>query len=494
MLGFRIELGKIENCAAKFPEIVHAIAEVKKNKLVLYYTSAKIVDEAALRQFLSKTLADYMISAVFVCLEAIPMTPSGKIDRKLLPTPNFSVRQSKYEPPINEIERKICSAFAKVLGLDENSVGRNDDFYFLGGDSIKSMIVMLTAGVDGLSAKDIFKNKTARRISEEISTRKHKNIAEFEFQARKKEIPVSAAQIQMIDYQFLKVNSTMYNLSGFYRLDAKLNAEKLAKAVEKVANHHPALNSVFDFDDEGNIVQKIRSFSYFLRPNSSGMHFMRFNFDVEKVIFVCYNGISEMADAISVNIVELFMNLRLMKLFGEVGVAAFGVFSYVNEVFLSIFFALSTATVTLVGFNYGRRNFSEIRSLIKKISAMTITFGVLMTACATIFSEEIAKIYVGYDENAYKMTITVLKTCSLMFLLYGFNLFVSAFFTGMEKSTLSAIIAFMQSLIMPIFFILLLPELFGANSIWFSTFFATLMTAILALRLLLKHFRRKKLA
>ena len=186
---------------------------------------------------------------------------AGKIDSKLLPTPNFSVRQSKYEPPINEIERKICSAFAKVLGLDENSVGRNDDFYFLGGDSIKSMIVMLTAGVDGLSAKDIFKNKTAGRISEEISARKRENIAEFEFQARKKEIPASAAQIQMIDYQFLNVNSTMYNLSGFYRLDAKLNAEKLAKAVEKVANHHPALNSVFDFDDESNIVQKIRSFS-----------------------------------------------------------------------------------------------------------------------------------------------------------------------------------------------------------------------------------------
>ena len=81
-----------------------------------------------------------------------------------------------------------------------------------------------------------------------------------------------------------------------------------------------------------------------------------------------------------------------------------------------------------------------------------------------------------------------------MFLLYGFNLFVSAFFTGMEKSSLSALIAFMQSLIMPIFFILMLPELFGANSIWFSTFVATLITAILAVKLLLKYYRRRKLA
>ena len=233
---------------------------------------------------------------------------------------------------------------------------------------------------------------------------------------------------------------------------------------------------------------------YFSRPNLSGMHFTRFNFNIEKLISICYNGISEMTDAISVNIVELLMNLQLMKLFGEVGVAAFGVYSYVNEVFLSILFALSTAAVTLVGFNYGRRNFSEIRSLVKKFSTMTITFGVLMTVCVMIFSEEIAKIYVGYDEVAYKMTITVLQTCSLMFLLFGFNIFVSAFFTGIEQSSFSALIAFMQSLIMPIFFILLLPELFGANSIWFSAPLAILVTAILAMRLLLKYYRRKKLA
>lgn len=242
------------------------------------------------------------------------------------------------------------------------------------------------------------------------------------------------------------------------------------------------------------LTSTIITLKYFSRPNSSGMHFTRFDFDVEKVIGVCYNGISEMADAVSGNIIELLMNLQLMKLIGEVGVAAFGVFSYVNEVFLSIFFALSTTTVTLVGFNYGRRNFSEIRSLVKKNAVMTIVFGVLMTSCAMIFSEEIAKIYVGYDEAAYEMTITALQTCSLMFLLYGFSLFVSAFFTGMERGSLSALIAFMQTLIMPMFFILVLPELFGANAIWFSEPLAILMTAILAARLLLKYFRRKNLA
>lgn len=148
-----------------------------------------------------------------------------------------------------------------------------------------------------------------------------------------------------------------------------------------------------------------------------------------------------------------------------------------------------TKTMAVYRLDDGRRNFSEIRSLVKKFSAMTITLGVLMTTCVMIFSEEIAKIYVGYDEVAYKMTITVLQTCSLMFLLYGFNIFVSAFFTGIEQSSFSALIAFMQSLIMPIFFILLLPELFGENSIWFSTPLAILVTAILSARLLLKYRR-----
>ena len=256
--GFRIELGEIENRAAKFPEIVHAVAEVKKNTLVLYYTSANEIDETALKNFLAETLTDYMVPSVFMRLEKMPMTPSGKIDRKLLPTPNFSVRQTEYEPPTNDLERKLCDAFAKVLGMEENSVGRNDDFYLLGGDSLKSMMVMLTAGIDGLSAKDIFKHKTAKRIAEEFSARAYEDVDAFEAQARQKEIPATDAQINMIDYQFLNVNSTMHNLSGFYRLDAKLDVEKLATAVEKVAHHHPALSTVFEFDDEGGIVQKIR--------------------------------------------------------------------------------------------------------------------------------------------------------------------------------------------------------------------------------------------
>lgn len=191
------------------------------------------------------------------------------------------------------------------------------------------------------------------------------------------------------------------------------------------------------------LTSAIITLKYFSRLNSSGMHFTRFNFDFGKLIFICYNEISKMVDTVSENIVELLMNLQFMKLIGAVGFADFGVFSYVNEIFLLIFFTLSTTTVTLVGFNYGRNNFSEIRSLIKKIPSLQS---------------------------------------------------FAAFFTGMERGSLSALIAFTQTLIMQMFFILVLPELFGANAIWFSKPLAILVTAILAARLLIKYFRRKNFA
>ena len=236
----------------------------------------------------------------------------------------------------------------------------------------------------------------------------------------------------------------------------------------------------------GMLTFTVITLAYFMRPNSSGMHFVKFRFKPKEFLKICYNGSSEMVDAVSVNIVELVLNLRLMQLIGEVGVAAYGVYAYVNEIFLAVFFAISTTTVTLVGYNYGKKNFSEIKSLRQKNITLVLSLGVILTALALFLSKEIAALYVGYDTETFNLTAEVLKTCSLMFLLYGFNIFVSAYFTGLEESSFSACIAFLQSLIMPIFFIMTLPELFGVNSIWFSLPAASLATSFVAVLFLLK--------
>ena len=236
----------------------------------------------------------------------------------------------------------------------------------------------------------------------------------------------------------------------------------------------------------GTLTFTVITLGYFTRRNSSGMYFVKFRFKAKEFFKICYNGSSEMVDAVSINIVELILNLRLMQLIGEIGVAAFGVYSYVNEIFLAVFFAISTTTVTLVGYNYGRKNFSEIKSLRRNNIFLTLTLGAILTAAGILLSPEIAKFYVGYDIETFNLTVTVLQTCSLMFLLYGFNIFTSAYFTGLEESFLSACIAFLQSLIMPIFFIMTLPEIFGTNAIWFSLPAASLTTSLVAVLFMLK--------
>lgn len=227
---------------------------------------------------------------------------------------------------------------------------------------------------------------------------------------------------------------------------------------------------------------------YFRKTNASGLHFVKFSADFRQLGKICYNGLSEMVDAVSANIVELLFNLQLMLLIGEVGVVAIGVYSYVNEIFLSVFFALSTTTVTVVGYKYGAEDFEGIRDFLKKTLVLTLCFGAVMTAAGIFFAPEIAELYVGYDREAWELTAWALKICSLGFFLYGFNIVAAGFFTGMEEGTKSATLAFFQSLVAPIACIYLLPKFFGPESIWFSTPIANVLAAILSVCFLARHF------
>ena len=257
--GFRIEMGEIENRAAQFAGIEYVAAAVKKEQLVLYYTSKEgtAIDREELRRFLSETLTDYMVPTAYMLLSVMPMTPSGKIDRKALPEPDISLGRAVYEAPVGDMERRLCAAFEQVLGLEAGSVGRNDDFFLLGGSSIKAMLVISGERIEGLSTRTIFKHKTPRRIAEAMSGAAAVDWDGYEKMARAQAVPATSGQISMIDYQFTNVNSVMHNLPGFYRLDGEVDAERLAAAVDQAAKQHPALSTVFDMDAEGTIVQRM---------------------------------------------------------------------------------------------------------------------------------------------------------------------------------------------------------------------------------------------
>jgi amino acid adenylation domain-containing protein len=147
--GFRIELGEIETRLADYPGVRQAAVITREDtpgdkRLVAYYVASQTeeINSELLRTYLSSALPEYMVPAAYVHMDAFPQTPNGKLDRKALPEPEasaFSTRE--YEPPQTEMEIKVAAIWADILKLDR--VGRQDNFFDLGGHSLVAVRVML---------------------------------------------------------------------------------------------------------------------------------------------------------------------------------------------------------------------------------------------------------------------------------------------------------------------------------------------------------------
>ncbi len=161
--GFRVELGEIEARASQFEGILHVAAEVKKDQLVLYYTSHKPVNEEELRAFLAQSLADFMVPSVYMRLETMPMTPAGKISRRELPEPETDLHL-KNEPPRNVQEALLLEFARRIFGRDD--FGVTDSFSLLGLNSLQAMRIVAEAEERRIRIKvnDLMKHDTIRKL------------------------------------------------------------------------------------------------------------------------------------------------------------------------------------------------------------------------------------------------------------------------------------------------------------------------------------------
>ena len=163
--GYRVESGEIESCAENFAGITNAALDVRKEQLVLFYTSSKEINENELKDFLSGVLADYMVPTVYVHLEKMPLTSNGKTDYRHLP--DITIRSAEdHVPPAGDVEITIAEVIRQFLGLTR-PVGALDDFFALGGDSIKTirMISALRKAGIQLKAADVMKARTVRAMA-----------------------------------------------------------------------------------------------------------------------------------------------------------------------------------------------------------------------------------------------------------------------------------------------------------------------------------------
>jgi len=227
--------------------------------------------------------------------------------------------------------------------------------------------------------------------------------------------------------------------------------------------------------------------AYFLRPNDSLLRLVPAGMDLHALGMACFNGSSEMMTNLSMSLVGMLYNYQLMRYAGDDGVAAYGVVMYVEMIFLSFFIGYSIGCAPIVGYDYGAGNSAELKNLFCKSLVLTAIIGALMTVSAMTLAVPLSSIFVGYDSKLLAMTVHGLRLYSLSFLICGFNVFSSAFFTALSNGPLSALISFLRTLVFESGAVLLLPHLLGLDGIWFAITAAESITLVVSFTLLAKN-------
>ena len=232
------------------------------------------------------------------------------------------------------------------------------------------------------------------------------------------------------------------------------------------------------------VIGAVIPLAYFLRPNDSPLRLVRPRFDWRAFGKACYNGSSEMVSNLSGSLVSILYNLQLMAIAKEDGVSAYGVLMYVNFIFMAFFFGFSIAVTPVVGYHYGAQNRAELKSLLHKSLCITLLVSLAMAAVSAVLATPIARVFVGYDAALCDMTAGALRLYSLSFLVCGFNIFGSAFFTGLNDGTASALISFLRTLVFQVAAVLLLPKWLDIDGIWLAVAAAEAVTLLVTASLL----------
>ena len=207
-------------------------------------------------------------------------------------------------------------------------------------------------------------------------------------------------------------------------------------------------------------------FIYFLFSKFSILKLTSARFEIKVIAKTCGNGVSEFLSNVSASIVGFLYNLQLMHYVGEIGVSAYGVIMYVSFVFVAIYIGYSMGVAPIIGFDYGAQNKSELQNIFRKsVIILTIT-NISMFALAESLTAPMAKVFVGYSQELNELTIRGMRIYSIAFLVMGFNIFASAFFTALSNGKVSAILSVTRTLILQLIMIYLLPMLLDVDGLW----------------------------
>jgi non-ribosomal peptide synthetase component F/acyl carrier protein len=250
--GFRIELNEIENRLLEHPGIREAVVLVREDKTdnADRYLCAYIVGEEGTETYkkhLARWLPDYMVPSYFIAVESIPLTPNGKVDRGALPEPGI-ISMEGYIAPRNENERRLAEIWAGILGRDLAAVGIDDNFFTMGGHSLKAATMVSRVheklGVK-LSLAEVFQSPTIRELAEKIEGADKEALVPIEPVETKEYYPPSFNQKRLWVIHQLAPHSPAYHIPGAVSLPGSVDTAALEKALAYLFQRHESLRTGF---------------------------------------------------------------------------------------------------------------------------------------------------------------------------------------------------------------------------------------------------------
>ncbi|MBR3610914.1 MAG: MATE family efflux transporter [Oscillospiraceae bacterium] len=230
---------------------------------------------------------------------------------------------------------------------------------------------------------------------------------------------------------------------------------------------------------------------YFLRPHNSSLLRLGKGPFVWKVFWkTCTNGSSEFVSNVSGNLVAILYNFQLMRFAGEDGVAAYGVLMYANWIFVAILFGYVTGAAPIIGYHFGAQNHDELKNLFKKSMVLMGISGISLCVLTAVLADALSGIFVGYDPVLFEMTKRAVLINAVAFLFIGFNIFGSGFFTALNNGLISAVVAFLRTVVFQVAAVIILPVFWEIDGIWWSMVASEVLSFAVTMFCLVKYRKR----